>query len=178
MVSFLVENGADANMFVRSDASKPFTVWRAALAIFPSIYGSDFLKPGDEEWRKWLQVYKIFLEHGGGHFPGTARLRARKSIDQMLNRARFTIGNWETLIHQLREGKQLPNVYSEAGRSKDGPMSRTLWIQPKLHETLRIETAVEESRSSHPYGRDFPSSVGKRSISPDEETGDVTRRRM
>lgn len=111
MVTLLLEHGADPNMVVCSSSTKPFTIWRAALAIPRTIYHSEWSMSDNEEWREWLRVYKIMLEHGAGRLKGAARSKAKKNIDIMLSRTVFSYDDWRVLTHQLREGREVPGVY-------------------------------------------------------------------
>ncbi|RFU27505.1 hypothetical protein B7463_g8821, partial [Scytalidium lignicola] len=183
MIAFLLNHGADPNMLVTDSSAKPFTIWHAALAIPPY----DFTISGDEEWRKWLEVYKILLEHGAGHFLGTARLKAQKNIDMLLSRALFSVTNWEILIHQLRESKELPDIYSTARGSAQletsiwDELHSSQWDQsfnplPSFRLHLQNPQPIERNLALN-FDNPPPLTSSKRSISPSDKEIKVVRRR-
>jgi hypothetical protein len=115
MVEYLLSIGADPNEWVTSsvEGSKPFTVWRAALAIPWEIYNKRWKGTDDEGWRDWLRMYELMLRHGAGQFKDLARLRAQESIQRLSRRAVFSVGEWGSLIKELSQGREIPDIYTK-----------------------------------------------------------------
>jgi hypothetical protein len=144
MVDFLLKTGADPNTVVVSDAGTEFTVWHAALAVPSSIcYGKSSI---DAEWKKWLLVYKLLLDHGAGKFLREERSNLRFAIDLLRNQHPIALQQWERLVQKLMGGRISPRFYEES------PM----W--PSLQSSLRTRYP---SVTKIPFGHDSTKEVEK-----------------
>lgn len=139
-ISFLLDRGADPNMVIStaktntlkqesptpehqaeyhgkqswwandlSSNRKTFTIWQAALSAWPENTYESF--PLSEQWQIWVKIYKLFLDHGAGRFPGNKRAEAHAKIDILLQKAIILENDWKSLIYYLAEGEELPKLY-------------------------------------------------------------------
>jgi hypothetical protein len=136
MIAFLLENGADPNFSFSSDFCRTFTIWHAALAVPSDICFKNVPSSGEMDWRKWLQAYKLLIEHGAGQFSERARPEIIIDIDFMLDRALVPLKDWEDLVQRLMEGSSILTLYGNRHQIRNSDESYPPKRRPHLSPIL------------------------------------------